>query len=136
MPFDRQLVSSGTPWETSVGYARAVRIGPHVWVSGTTATDAQGGIVAPGDGYGQTLRILSNVEQALMQVGAALTDVVRTRLYVTDIAQWQAIGQAHGEVFGQIRPAATMVEVSRLITPEMVVEIEVDAFIQRAVEAL
>lgn len=125
----RQLISSGTPWEVSVGYSRALRVGNLIFVSGTTASDDDGQTVSVGDAYGQTQYILRKIESALREAGAELDDVVRTRLFVTDIDRWEEIGNAHGEFFSTIRPAATMVEVSRLISPDHLVEIEVDAVI-------
>jgi enamine deaminase RidA (YjgF/YER057c/UK114 family) len=125
----RQLFATKTEWEPFVGYSRAVRVGDHVFVSGTTATNESGALVAPGDAYGQTIQVLENLKRALERAGASMGDVVRTRMFVTDISLWKEYGRAHGEYFRDIRPVTSMLEVKALIDPAMMIEIEADALI-------
>ena len=125
----RKNISSGAPWESIVGYSRAVRVGNHIWVAGTTATDENSNVIGVGDVAVQTNYVLQKIGRALIEADATFADVVRTRMFVTDISQWEIIGRVHGEIFGSIRPASTMVEVAKLVDPQHLIEIEVDAFL-------
>ena len=125
----RKNISSGAPWESIVGYSRAVRVGNHIWVAGTTSTDENGNVIGVGDVAVQTSYVLKKIGRALNDAGATFADVVRTRMFVSDISQWEIIGRIHGEIFGSIRPASTMVEVAKLVDPQHLIEIEVDAFL-------
>jgi len=129
MSNERRNISSGAPWEPIVGYSRAVRVGPYIHVAGTTGIDAEGNVVGKDDPYAQSVQALKSIEAALIKAGARMADVVRTRVFTTDISRWQEIGRAHGEFFRDVRPASTMVEISRLISPDMLVEIEADAIL-------
>ena len=124
---ERQKYFSGTKWESVVGYSRAIRVGERIYVTGTTATDESGAIVGPGDAYAQTVQAIRNIERALVGLGVGLEHVVRTRMFVTDISRWEEYGRAHGEFFSEVMPCATMVEIAKLVDPDMLIEIEVDA---------